>query len=341
MRRAVLAATLVACAPAVLPSVHHAPIDGLQVRGDHLSTLQGVSVVLRGVNLSGSEFRCTRGDGIFEGPDVATLVTALSSWNVNAVRMPLNESCWLGDGRLSAATSGSAYRNAIVKRVTQLRAHGWYVIVDLHWSAIGSAIATGIAPMPHAERAPLFWSSVATAFQGDRGVLFDLYNEPHITHLQGAEAWRCWRDGCTINGQIVAGMRALVDAVRRSGARNVVLASGLDWANDLSLWASYRPQDDQLAAGFHTYNFNKCNTSACWNLLPSDGPVVITELGENDCASAFARGAIAWARGKGASVFAWTWNRWDCKQGPALIEQWDGTPTPYGHGVRDALRAWK
>lgn len=333
MKRALLVVFMAGCSPAASLK------SALTARGNRLTTPDGASVLLRGVNLSGSEFRCIKGDGIFEGPEVETLAAGLSSWNINAVRIPLNESCWLGDERLRLEASGSTYRDAIVKRVAYLRAQGWYVIVDLHWSAVGSALATGIAPMPHASRAPEFWSSVATAFRSDGGVLFDLYNEPHIGPLPVADAWRCWRDGCTIENVAVAGMQALVGAVRRTGARNVILVSGLDWANDVSQWTNYRPKDDQLAISFHTYNFNRCNTATCWNLIPRDVPVVITELGENDCTSVFAKDVFAWARAKGASFLAWTWNRWDCKKGPALIEQWDGTPTPYGQGVRDALRS--
>jgi hypothetical protein len=311
------------------------------VRGDRLTTAEGVTVALRGVNLSGSEFRCIAGDGIFEGPDVDTLTAGLSSWNINAVRIPLNESCWLGDPRLRLDVSGANYRKAIVLRVAQLRAHGWYVIVDLHWSAVGTSLATGIAPMPHASRALDFWSSVARAFLRDRGVLFDLYNEPHLAHLPSEGAWKCWQEGCTIDNHAVAGMQSLVDAVRGAGAPNVILVGGLDWANDASAWTSHRPKDDQLAISFHAYNFNRCNTASCWKLVPSDVPIVVTELGENDCSSAFAQDAIAWARRRSASVLAWAWNRWDCKKGPALIEQWDGTPTAYGHGVRDAFRSWR
>ena len=98
-------------------------------------------------------------------------------------------------------------------------------------------------PIHHA---PAFWRSVARTFRRDAAVVFDLYNEPHeIT-------WGCWRDGCTMPaGWRAAGMQALVDAVRSTGARQPVIATGIRWGTDLSSWLEYRPDDptDQLAAG--------------------------------------------------------------------------------------------
>ncbi len=60
------------------------------------------------------------------------------------------------------------------------------MILDLHWAAPGRHQATGLIPLPDAEHAPDFWRSVASEFRDDRGVLFDLYNEPHDVD------WDCW-----------------------------------------------------------------------------------------------------------------------------------------------------
>jgi hypothetical protein len=37
------------------------------------------------------------------------------------------------------------------------------------------------------------------------------------------------------------GMLGALDAVRSTGAPNVVTAPGIDWANNLSRWLAYRP----------------------------------------------------------------------------------------------------
>ncbi len=62
-------------------------------------------------------------------------------------------------------------------------------------------------------------------------------------------------------------MQDLVDAVRGTGARNLILAGGLAYSNDLSQWLTYKPSDPtgNLVAAFHTYNFNTCAGESCWN----------------------------------------------------------------------------
>ncbi len=63
-------------------------------------------------------------------------------------------------------------------------------------------------------------------------------------------------------------------------------------------------------------------------------PLVIGELGENDCASTYVEQLMTWADGVGVHYLAWTWNAWSCGGGPALITDYAGTPTAFGAGVR-------
>ena len=62
-------------------------------------------------------------------------------------------------------------------------------------------------------------------------------------------------------------------------------------------------------------------------------------FGENDCAHGYADSYMTWADAHGLSYLGWTWNPWDCGGGPALISDWNGTPTAYGAGLRDHLAA--
>ncbi|MEV7124795.1 hypothetical protein [Streptomyces sp. NPDC093260] len=39
------------------------------------------------------------------------------------------------------------------------------------------------------------------------------------------------------------------------------------------------------------------------------------------------------------SCLGWTWNTWDCSSGPFPNSAYDGSPTAYGAGLRDHLRA--
>ncbi len=327
----------------------------LHVEGNRLY-YQGKPTRLLGVDHSGSEYSCIQsgGYGIFEGPDADTIGSAIVSWgHANAVRLPLNEDCWLGINGVSASYGGAAYQSAIVTYAAKLHAHGVFTIVDLHWNAPGSFQATAQQPMADADHAVAFWGSVATAFKGDPMTVFDLYNEPFVDvmNAQTTDPWACWASGCTVTqsgGGVTgswqsAGMKDLVDAVRSAGATNVLMLGGLAYANDLSGWLAHVPADPlgQIAASFHLYNFNACTDASCWSstiaTVAAQHPVVTGELGENDCAHGFIDTYMPWADAHGVSYLGWTWNTWNCSSGPALITAYDGTPTGMGTGLRAHL----
>jgi endoglucanase len=315
---------------------------GLSVRveGNQLVDARGDPVQLRGVNRSGAEFACVKGEGIFDGPADAASVVAMRDWSVNAVRVPLNAHCWLGVGDIPSRFSGPAYRLAITHYVTTLNDAGMFAILDLHWTAPLPLPADRQRIMPDADHSIAFWRSVAETFASTPGVLFDLFNEPHDVD------WPCWRDGCvTPGGWHAAGMQELVDTVRHAGAVQPVLVAGLGWANDLTRWLTYRPRDPlgQLVAAFHVYPQMSCSHSACWDreIAPVARvvPVVTGEVGGGASCdpSPFVRTYTAWADAHAISWLAWTWNTWRCDTNLALITSYDGAPTPYGLSVRAAL----
>ena len=112
---------------------------GLSVRivGNHFVDGGGRPVRLLGVNRSGSEYACMANWAVFDGPSDAASIAAMASWNIDAVRVPLNEDCWLGINGAPAGFSGASYRTAIAGYVSRLHAAGMYAIVDLHWNAQG------------------------------------------------------------------------------------------------------------------------------------------------------------------------------------------------------------
>jgi endoglucanase len=305
----------------------------VRVSGNRLVDDKGRTVRLLGVNRSGAEYACAQGWGFFDGPVDDRSIRAMTAWKIDAVRIPLNEDCWLGINGVNALYAGANYRSAIVSYVARLNAAKLTVILDLHWNAPGARKALGQQEMPDAAHAPAFWRSVATTFRRSRSVVFDLYNEPHDV------SWQCWRDGC---GPWV-GMQRLVTVVRAAGATQPLLLGGLAWSNDLSGWLKWMPRDPahQLVASFHLYNFNTCNDAACWERtvkpVAARVPVVTSELGENDCAHGFIDAYMPWADAAGISYLGWTWDTWNCNDGPALISDYAGTPTPFGAGFQAHL----
>ncbi|MCX4420057.1 cellulase family glycosylhydrolase [Streptomyces mirabilis] len=333
-------------------------VPELHVSGNRLVDAGGTTRRLLGVNRSGGEFMCVQGYGIFDGPVDDASVKAIADWKANTVRIPLNEECWLGLSNIKPEYAGAHYISAVKDLVAKVEAHGMTPLVELHWNhgqytgnsaGCSDVYATCQKPMPDAQYSPAFWSSVAGTFKDDQAVAFDLFNEPYPDRATSttAQAWACWKDGgsCPGIGYEVAGMQDLVDAVRGTGARNLILAGGLAYSNDLSQWLTYKPSDPtgNLVAAFHTYNFNTCASESCWNstLAPvaAQVPLVAGEIGENTCSHGFVDRAMKWFDDRGLSYLGWTWNTWDCSSGPSLISDYGGTPTSYGVGLRDHLRA--
>ena len=120
-------AVTVACALALLLFEFSVPAAaspaGLHVQANKLVDAFGGAVQLHGVGRSGTEYRCIQGLGIFDGPNDQASITAIKSWNTNAIRVPLNEDCWLAINGAPAAYSGATYQQAIKDFVKIGRAH--------------------------------------------------------------------------------------------------------------------------------------------------------------------------------------------------------------------------
>ena len=335
--------------------------SSLHVSGTRLVDGSGKAIVLRGVNISGTEFACAQGGtsgnagwSIFGGQpeDTPGTIASIQKWHVNAVRVPLNEDCWLGLNGINPAFGGAAYRAAIVNFVQDLSNSGMYVIVDLHWNAPGNAVALSQQPMADKDHSPSFWSSVASQFASALNVVFDLYNEPFLygSYFENGnqDPWSCWLNGCGLNQYLTggqpytknhswqtAGMQQLIDVVRSAGASNVVIANGLNWANDNSGWLAHRPHDPtgNLVAGWHEYEGEQCSAIACWaktmGPIAASVPVVVGETGDytgSGCKLANMPAFLPWADSRGVSYLAWTFNPWGYNH-DVLIKDWQGTPT--------------
>jgi endoglucanase len=343
-------------APSQAPVAPAGPAPQLQVAGNKLVNAAGQQVVLHGVDRPGFEYECL-GNGFSDGPVDQASVTAMKSVGITAVRIPLNEACWNAESYIKPQFAGTAYQSAVKSYVGLLNANGIVAILDLHWtdgsySGPGanctSAEAVCQKPMPDSAQAVPFWSSVARTFTGNDAVIFDLFNEPFPGQGQSAAAgWQCWLDGgsCAGIGYPVAGMQTLVDAVRAAGAHNVIMLGGLTWANNLDGWLEHEPSDPDhdLAASFHSYNFNGCNNAACWDsqVAPviARVPVIAGEIGETDCTDNYIDGLMNWLDSQQTSYLAWSWNTTEsCSGGPGLITSYDGAPNSYGAGLEAHLK---
>ena len=277
---------------------------GLQVAGNRLvDTVSGKVVQPRGVNISGQEFadeQMVTSPGsqpnMWGGQpeDAPSTIAGMIAWGVNTVRVPLNECSWLG---INPARNPSAYRAGIVKFVSDLRAAGLYVVLDLHWNGPAAVPALSQQPMADMDHSPDFWTSVAQTFMADLGVVFECYNEPFFYYITATEnQWSVWRDGGTLTQYLTGGtpytvsqnwqcmgMQTIIDTIRATGARNLILVGGVDWCNDLTGWLAHVPTDSlgNMGAAWHAYQGEAHSLVPAPEIvqIAQSYPVIITETG--------------------------------------------------------------
>ncbi len=325
--------------------------------------------VPRGVNWSSLEYACAQGWGFSSleagGTDpMATQAAAIAGWGADTVRLPLNQDCWLGTRAAPVSDeyterTPAGYRAHVGAFIEALNAEGMVVVLDLHSRKRIGTPEFGNLAMPDAESLA-FWRSVAQTHADNPSVMFDAFNEPYSRYdaadrLVFDLTWECWRDGgCAAPAEddrtattgrttyAAQGMQAVVDAIRGAGAEQPVLLGGLDYANDLSRWAEFRPDDDQLVAAFHAYDFKECATRECWDEvlapLASSVPVLTSELGATDPLDGWVAGYLDWADQHGIGALFWVWA--DHAGDPmSLGRGLSGEPTAWGRLARAWMRA--
>jgi aryl-phospho-beta-D-glucosidase BglC (GH1 family) len=258
----------------------------------------------------------------------------LISQKVNAVRLPLNEQAWLDYSGGNNPDLQGNYKQTVEKAVAQYTGDGLYVILDLHWNGTGpNSPATSQQEMADTTYSASFWTSIAGAFKGNPAVIFELYNEPH---------------NCCTNAQLNTGTggwegyQPMLNAVRATGATNVVLMGGLVYSNDETWWTSNAPTDSihQIALAHHDYNQGLTyelgltgTQAAAISMLNAAGvPVVIDETScdSNGVTSYLApssegAGILPLADTNHYSVIAWAANPAAGYGAPNLTQTWNNS----------------
>ena len=339
---ATAAAATTAAAPT--PSAPTPVVDGTKL----IDSRTGATFVPHSVNWPSFEYACAQNFAYSATGATLAAAKAMRTWDINTVRLPLNQSCWLDTVKDQKFRDAAAYKKAVTNWVTILNSVGIVVVLDLHWTEVPvlptTANTAGQKSMPDARSAD-FWTSVSKTFVANRSVMFDAFNEPYSYEKlhQGSQyvvSWDCWRDGgCTVpnedkQGNVLktadgstdstypaVGMQTLVSAIRATGATQPILLGGLAYSNDLTGWLEHVPTDPiastaggpQLVASTHVYNFNYCSTVSCWNetLKPvaSAVPLFVGEVGQNTNGSTMVADLMGWADGLGVGYSPWAW--WD------------------------------
>jgi len=332
-----------------MPEVSKLPPE-LHASGNHLETKDGKAVWLQGLCVDSLEWTAA-GEHLAQ-----TIPVAVDQWKANVIRLPVKQNFWFGRGPWQKGDGGIAYRKLVDDVVEAVTARGAYLVLDLH--VFGAPMAE------HVE----FWKDAATRYKNNPGVIFELFNEPHSI------SWKVWRDGGPLKsdkhkdenaaenseqqeGDVSTGMQALIDAVRSTGARNLVIAGGLDWGFDLSGVIKDYPLQDKDGADGIMYSSHIYPWKSDWQKHTLDAaakyPVFIGEVGNlakwedfkfiPESARHEPVGVESqWPRDMIGMIqknkLNWTAFSFHPKTGPMVILDWDYTPTPYwGVYVKDAL----
>lgn len=143
-----------------------------------------------------------------------------------------------------------AYFGDVVNAIKQARQAGFVVMIMMQDEAISGEPQPH--PLPIAETESN-WDLFAAQFGNDRGVVFELYNEPNLPET--AANWQLWLNGGTVSGQSVAsvGMQTLINRLRAEGAQNVFVLDGLNLAKTLNGLPAVTDPLHRLVYAVHPY----------------------------------------------------------------------------------------
>jgi len=307
----------------------------LKVSGNKLVTADGKTVWLQGMNVCGLEW-------LPEGNNpVWSVHVAIDDWKASVIRLPVMDSFWFGRGKGKFVSNDQEAYRAIVDQAIKVAAgKGAYIVLDLH------------RYLTPDDRCVEFWKDAAARYKNNPAVLFDIMNEPHDT------TWDIWRNG----GELVTkgkdartiqsvGMQGLVDAVRGTGAKNIIVAGGLGYAFDLTGIVKGYALDDKGGNGImyatHFYNWHK-GWAKHFMEVAARYPILVGECGadphkmnfipakDQEDPYTWAPDAIGFIQKNHLNWTAWCLHT---RATPNMLLDFDYyTPTPFwGAFVKDAL----
>jgi hypothetical protein len=145
---------------------------------------------------------------------------------------------------------------------------GLAVMIVLQWES-----RTGVAGVENVPGASTLraWQVLGPVFADDPGVMYELFNEPVGPARPSAAEWERWRGG----------HQAIVDALRRAGARNLLIVDGLHGARSFDGAPDVADPLGRLAYGVHPYLDRWMRTPADFDVrfgrFAATHPVIATE----------------------------------------------------------------
>lgn len=225
----------------------------LRAEGNMLVDATGQTVILRGLMPSDPAVLVRKGR--FE----RLFFDGMAETGANVIRLPVHPERWERDPDYLWRYLDPA--------VAWNGENGVYTVIDLHF--IGDIGTDRGAQMPDIRTpsrdfAVAFWRQVASYFKDTPHVIFEIFNEPADI---SAMDWQT-------NAQ------ALVDVIRATGAKQLIIVGGIEYSRDLS-WVLEAPiKDDNIAYASHIYPaHSRYNWDFWFGSISEKYPLVMTEWG--------------------------------------------------------------
>lgn len=206
-----------------------------------------------------------------------TFYDTAQSWGANFVRAQIDSDQWMqscptghpdGSAATSTVTYDPYYRTAFEEYVRAATERGMFVLLALGRVPRFLCDPGGSLPQIMADRdtgepddSVTFWKSVAQTFKDNPLVGFEPYNEPHITSSDIPAGSTETPSSVWLNGGLVdngtwtaEGMQEMYDAIRSTGAGNLVFVDGPNWANTPPPYLISSPASASYATDAPAYN---------------------------------------------------------------------------------------
>jgi endoglucanase len=181
-------------------------------------------------------------------------LTAIQGYHADTIRFQIGQPSLDPKSPLYDAN----YFNDIVAAIKLARQNGFVVMVMMQDEAISGE--PNPHPLPIAETQS-DWDLFTAQFGSDRGVLFELYNEPKLPNT--AANWQFWLNGGLVPNETIPsiGMQQLITHIRSQGSQNVFVLDGLNLAKTLSGVPVVTDTLNRLVYAVHPYQDGSADES--------------------------------------------------------------------------------
>ena len=250
------------------------PSGGVRVAGNRLRR-DGAPFVPVGFSMVGLVHPTGEGGTAWAARRVneRTMQEALA-WGANTIRFQVSQRGLDPTDLLSS----QAYLDRITAGVALARAHGLVVILSIQ----DQGPSGGDSHAQPSEATIRDWQTLTSLFNGDQNVMYEIFNEPQ--NRPTPDGWAVWRNGGPPErnqGTPAVGHQRVLEAIRATGATNVVIADAGQFGQRLDGIPLLHDPLGQVAYGVHPYLTHTLRFPQDWEpgfgFLRTQYPVIATE----------------------------------------------------------------